>query len=261
MHTVRAILQLTRLDSSLLASLAVFVPVFVRTNDLALSLGRSVPLVFIGMCTFIANDLEDVEKDRINHPNRPLPSERLSQPVAAGLYFACLAAALFSTRHFVEPLVAFWYYALVAQSVSYSHVVERLPSLKAAYVAFAISLPIVIVAKFYPGESHLYRVAAAVLLFTLGRELCMDIEDRAGDPRSFLHNIAAEHLAVFAFLAQTIGLLVLPVEFTRWDSVLALLVLTTLLVASGLYWFRFAHRRRAIQLMKLQYFAGLYSLV
>jgi geranylgeranylglycerol-phosphate geranylgeranyltransferase len=241
--------------------LAVFVPVFVRSHDLMLSLGRAAPLLFIGMCTFIANDLEDVERDRINHPDRPLPSGRLSQAVAASMYFACLAAALFSARYFVEPLLAFWYYTLVALSVSYVHVVDRLPNLKALYVALAISLPIVIVAKFYPNELQLYRVAAAVFLFTLGRELCMDIEDRAGDPRAFLHGIAAEHVATFAFLVQVVGLLVLPVDLRNWDSALEVLVLTILLVASGVYWFRLARRKRAIRLMKLQYFVGLYSLV
>src|ERR1017187_7491524 len=78
MYTVRAIIQLTRVDSSVMGFLCLFIPVYARTGDVGLSLGRAIPLLFICMCTFIANDLDDFERDRINHPERPLPGHRLS---------------------------------------------------------------------------------------------------------------------------------------------------------------------------------------
>ena len=119
MQILRAILRLTRLDSSLLALLAVFLPLWVRTGNLAQSLGRALPLLFSFMCTFIANDLDDVEKDRVNHPDRPLPARQITPALAAVLYFTCLALALFSTRCYVSPGIAFLYYSLIALLISY----------------------------------------------------------------------------------------------------------------------------------------------
>src|ERR1041384_6546705 len=102
----------------------------VRSKDLESSVGKSIPLLFIGMCTFIANDLDDREKDQVNHPDRPLPARHLTPEFAAILYFTLLGAALFSTSHFVEPNIAFWYYGLMTLSISYGYIVECLPSVK-----------------------------------------------------------------------------------------------------------------------------------
>jgi 4-hydroxybenzoate polyprenyltransferase len=94
--TLRAIARLTRLSSSLLSALAVFVAFLARTENFRLSLGNATPLLFIGMCTFIANDLEDLEKDRLIHPERPLPARNLTIEFAAILYFVPVLARLVS---------------------------------------------------------------------------------------------------------------------------------------------------------------------
>jgi geranylgeranylglycerol-phosphate geranylgeranyltransferase len=175
------------MDSGVLAFLCLFIPVYARSHDLAVSAGRAIPLLFICMCTFIANDLDDLERDLINHPDRPLPGRRLTPTAAGVLYFVCLALALFTTRYLVDQRIAFWYYGLATASISYGYVVEYLPSIKALYVAAAISIPIWIVATSYPDERRLYVLAAAGFFFALGRELCMDIDDRPGDVASMIH--------------------------------------------------------------------------
>jgi geranylgeranylglycerol-phosphate geranylgeranyltransferase len=257
---LRAILRLTRLDSSLLGFLAIFLPLLVRTNDLALSFGRAIPLLFICMCTFIANDLDDVERDRVNHPERPLPARHLSPTVAAVLYFGSLAAALLSTRHYVTQGIAFLYYALITLSISYGYVVDCLPSLKAPYVSAATSVPVLIVAALYPDEARLYILAGSVFLLTIGREICMDIKDRPGDGISFMHRFRPTPLAVAAFSLQTIGLLLLAIQTHKLGDIVDLLAMIFLLALSGVYWFKLASYKWAIILMKLQFFAGLYFL-
>lgn len=261
MQTLRAILRLTRLDSSLLAFLAIFIPLVVRTSELRLSFGRALPLLFIGMCTFIANDLNDIEKDRTNHPERPLPARTLSPTFAVVLYFTFLASALFSTRHFVTPGIAFLYYALTALSISYGYIVDGIPSLKAPYVATVSTIPVLILATFQPQESRLYLVAVAMFLFTLGREVCMDIKDRAGDAVSILHRFSPGTLATVAFSLQTVALLLLAVKVRKTGDLVGLLAMAFLLALSGVYWFKFASYRRAIIIMKLPLFVGLYFLI
>lgn len=261
MQTARSLLKLTRLDSSLLVTLSIFIPLFVRTKDLSLSLGKAIPLLFIAICTFIANDLDDVEKDRINHPERPLPSGNINSSFAATLYFTCLASALFTTRFYVQPNIAFWYYLLLTLSISYGYVVDCFPGFKSLYVACAISVPALIVVTYYPHEKRLHLVAGSVFFFVLGRELCMDFVDRAGDAVSFMHKIGARPLAMAAFSSQTVGLLLLAVQANKLLDVADVILIASLLVLSSFYWFKLASYRRAIALMKAQLFVGLYFFV
>ena len=255
-----AILRLTRLDSSLLGFLAIFLPVLIRTKNLSLTLGRAIPLLFISICTFIANDLDDIEKDRVNHPERPLPAGHISPTTAAVLYFGSLGVALFSTKYYVAPGSAFWYYALFILSISYGYVVDCLPSFKAPYVAAAISVPVLIVASSYPDEPRLYVAAGSVFLLALGREICMDIKDRAGDATAFIQSLRPRPLAIAAFSLQMAGLLLLTIQIRRPGDVIVMLTMTALLILSSVYWFKFAGYRGAIILMKIQFFAGLYFL-
>lgn len=223
MPLLRAIIRLTRLSTSLLAALAIFLPLLARTKNLALSLGSAVPLLFIGICTFIANDLEDLEKDQLIHPERPLPARNLSAEFATILYFISLGAALFTTRYFVAQDVAFWYYGLAILSISYVYIIDGLPILKTPYVAAASSIPVLIVARLYPNGPRLYVIAGSVFLFTLGREICGDIQDRGGDSVTYLNRFEPVSLVVFAFVIQGLGLVLLMSQLRNWGQAAAVL--------------------------------------
>ncbi|MGA3028005.1 MAG: UbiA family prenyltransferase [Bryobacteraceae bacterium] len=212
------------------------------------------------MCTFVANDLDDLERDQVNHPDRPLPSRNLNRTFAAVVYFVCLALALFLTRNFVDERVAFWYYALVTLSISYGYIVECLPSIKAPYVAMAISVPIFIVAVSY-SERRLYIAAVAGFLFALGREVCMDIGDRTGDIVSLMHRIRPERLAIGAFAVQTAGLTLLITQVRRPLDVFVVVLMTLVLIVAGFVRFCLKRHRASERLLKLQLFLGLYFLI
>lgn len=261
MLILRAMLRLTRLGTSLLGFVAIFVPLLVRTSDWRLSLGRAIPLLFICVCTFIGNDLDDVERDRINHPERPLPAGDLSAAVAGIMYFTSLSLALFSTRNYVTQGIAFWYYGLIAISISYGYVVECFPSLKAPYVAAVSSIPVVIVAAWYPAETRLYFVAGSVFLVSVGREICMDITDRVGDSISFMHRFEPRALALVSFCIEAAGLLLLSVQVGKPRDIAVLIGTMVLLALAAFYWFKFAKYKHAGFLMKLQLVVGLYFLM
>jgi geranylgeranylglycerol-phosphate geranylgeranyltransferase len=257
---LRAILRLTRLGTSLLGFAAIFFPLLVRTSDLRMSLGRAIPLLFICLCTFIANDLDDVERDRVNHPERPLPAGQLAPAVAGIMYFTSLFLALFSTKYYVTQGIAFWYYGLIAISISYGYVIECFPSLKAPYVAATSSVPILIIAGWYPDETRLYILAGSVFLVSLGREICMDITDRAGDALSFMHRFRPRPLAIAAFCVEAVGVLLLLFQVRRPRDLAALLSTALLLAIAAVYWFKFSSYHRASFIMKLQLVVGLYFL-
>ena len=261
MITLRAIFQLIRLESSLLAFLAIFLPLLVRSNDLAFSFRKAAPLLFICICTFIANDLDDVEKDRVNHPDRPLPAGHLSPVFVVVLYFTSLALALFSTKYYIEPNIDFLYYGAISLSISYGYIVEYLPSLKAPYVAIVASVPILIVAATYPNETKLYIVAGSLFLLTLGREVCMDIKDRDGDPVSFMHRFSPAPLAKVAFFLQMIGLFLLVSLINKIGDIIDFVAMTFLFTLSGVSWFKLERYKISLILMKIQLFVGLYFLI
>jgi hypothetical protein len=249
------------MSSSLLAALAIFLPLLARTRNLGFSLGSAIPLLFIGMCTFIANDLEDLEKDQLIHPERPLPARDLAAELAATLYFVSLGLALFSTRHFVAQDIAFWYYFLAILSVSYVYIIDGLPIIKTAYVAAASSIPVLIIARMYPNEPKLYVIAGSVFLFTLGREICGDIQDRAGDTVTYLHRFKPVSLAVFSFVVQGIGMVLLASQIDSRGEAIDVFAMTLILALAGVYWFKLARYKQSTLLMKIQLFVGLYLLI
>jgi hypothetical protein len=209
------------------------------------------------MCTFIANDLDDMEKDKIIHPDRPLPSRHLTPVIAGVLYFTFLGLGLFSTRYFIPQDTAFWYYGLFTISISYGYLVSCFPSIKGLYVALASSIPIVIIARSYADEPKLYVIAGCVFLFTLGREICGDILDRGGDTVSYLHRFTPNSLAVIAFCLEVLGLILLTTLIRNVREIIVLLAMLLILVVAGIYWFRSKRYRRATLLMKVQLFVGL----
>jgi geranylgeranylglycerol-phosphate geranylgeranyltransferase len=258
---LRAIFQLTRLETSLLGFFAIFIPFFTRNHDLYLSFSRAVPLLFISVCTFVANDLDDMERDRVNHPDRPLPGGHLSPVFVVICYFTFLALALFSTSYFIPSGIDFLYYSAISLSISYGYISEYIPILKPPYVAIAATVPILIVATSYPKEPRLYLIAGSVFLITLGREICMDIKDRAGDPVSFMHRFRPKALGKVAFSLQAIGLLLLVILINKGGDIIALVVMSLLLVISALCWFQFESYKLSLIVMKIQLFVGLYFLI
>lgn len=257
MRTLRAILRLARIDSSFLAFLAILVPLFVSSGEFLSSLQKAVPMLFISICMYVANDLDDLEKDRMNHPNRPLPAGDLTPTFCAILYFVFLGLALLSTRYYVAPHAALLYYLFIIVVISYRFVVEYIPVAKAIYVAFGTLIPVFIIAAWYPDKLRLYTVAGATFFHILGREICMNILDRPADPVSIMHRFAPTRLASFGFSLNGLGLLLLVNQIRNVGHLVNLLFMTIFLGLSVLFWFKRGKYRLAITMTKIEMFLGL----
>lgn len=262
MRILRAILKIVRPSSSLLAFFSVLLPLLVRTSDLSVSFQRALPLLFGSMCTFIVNDLDDIEKDRVNHPERPLPSGELKPAFVAVLYYCCLASALLSIRFGIgtDPISSL-YYLLLIMAISYSYVVDYLPGIKPLYVALASTGPVLIIVQYYPHETSLYAVAFALLFFVLGRELCKDLPDRPGDPKSFLHALEPRSVAIISFVSQSAGIILLSLQVETLFGFLNILLMGILIVLSYVSWLRWDRLTTALALMKGTIFLGLFFLI
>jgi geranylgeranylglycerol-phosphate geranylgeranyltransferase len=251
-----------RPSATLPAFLSIFIPAFARTTDLTLSLRRAIPVLFASICTFLSNDLDDIEKDKINHPLRPLPSGHLTTAFVATLYYASLTLALVTTRHFiVSTRISFLYYLLLILCISYHYIVEYLPELKAVYVAATSSIPILILIAYYPAETALHWIAPALFALMFGREVCKDLLDRAGDTASLLHKIPAKRMARIAFSSHAIGLILLAGQVVNVYLLIGFFGMAAILAQSYRAWFHHERDVTAIRLMQISMFLGLFFLL
>lgn len=219
----------------------------------------------------VFNDLVDIDIDRINRPDRPLPARQLSA-TAAGVQTLLLTL--------VGCLCGFWlspWHGLVALVVALLLVVYSLwlknsllwGNLLVAGIG-AIAFPYGALAAGDIGRSWIPALFA--FLFHIGREIVKDIEDVAGDRIRGEHTLPLRWgCANAALLAGFIYLLLIAVTWIPFFAglytglyALALLPVNTLV----LYVLWQLYRQRAIlsdnrlgRLLKIGMFAGLLAIV
>lgn len=190
---VHAYITLVRVPNSLMIGFAVVV-------GEAIALGRVPPLdrALFGFLTasllmagtMVMNDIYDVEVDRVNSPQRPIPSGRVSSREALG--FAGLLAALsivfsillgiWTLLTALLALVLMFYYNTRGKQTGF---------LGNANVSFNVALPF-----FYGGVAVgslrplLFVFSVLAFLANLGREVAKGIPDLQGDREQGIRTLA-----------------------------------------------------------------------
>lgn len=138
---------------------------------------------------FAINDYDDIEKDRINHPERPLPSGTLMPQqawwTAVVLFCGALLAAI--------PL-GFYPLMLVAVSTlllwNYSSILNVSGILGNAVVA-TIVMALILLASLVVGRPLTMLYPSAFLFgYILAKEIVWDIHDAEGDRQRGVHTLA-----------------------------------------------------------------------
>lgn len=215
----RAWLELLRLPNALVAGLGTWLghaclPGPLDAPVLYVAGIGSLSMLLLAAAGNAHNDLLDLAADRVNRPDRPLPSGRLSPRAAAWtagvLYMAAFGAAF--SLGVPKGNVAMGMGILL---VFYNLRLKALPLVGnlavALLCAMAVALPEL------PGRPvYTLLPAAFAFLTTLARELAKDAEDGAGDAavgwRTFplAHGESATRALVAAILAGTLLLLPVP---------------------------------------------------
>jgi geranylgeranylglycerol-phosphate geranylgeranyltransferase len=213
------------------------------------------------MCGFVINDLSDIEKDRENHPDRPLPSRAISELNASFVYFGLLAVSLTMVKLFVEPRHIYLYVLLLIALINYNYVVAYIPAAKNLYVATVGLLPILILTSLIENNHIVPLIAPPLFLFLLSREILMDVQDAKGDGRTLVKLVGpngAENAAFGIKFMGSFGLCLAIVN--RTDAILVGLVVI-LDVIFLLVWKLTRYRRVVIHAMKLQLLIGIYFVI
>jgi geranylgeranylglycerol-phosphate geranylgeranyltransferase len=161
------------------------------------------------------NDRMDVAADRVNRPDRPLPSGRATSGAAVAVSIGCgvlslLLAALISPRAFLLAL------AWLALTALYSVALKGIPLAGNIAVALVASTPF-LMGGFTQGKYLLALVPSGLaFLMHLAREIAKDVEDMEGDRVAGVLTFAvrrgagASYGLVRALLLLLMALAVLP---------------------------------------------------
>jgi geranylgeranylglycerol-phosphate geranylgeranyltransferase len=174
----------------------------------------------------IINDIYDIEIDKINRPERPLPSNKITIVQAYSIYISLVFISIFISIFLNEEALV-----IVLPSILllffYSKYLKRIPLVGNIVVAFLTGLVFIFGGVVVGNPSAAIVLAVFAFLINLIREITKDIQDFEGD--------------------KTIGVKTLPIYFGFKTSKLIILLFTFILILFTLYPF-------LTHLYKIEYF-------
>jgi 4-hydroxybenzoate polyprenyltransferase len=248
---VAIIWKLSRAEGGFLAAALVFLPYYLHTHDVWESMVLALPIFPMTMCTFILNDINDIERDIVNHPDRPIPNGSISIGAAAGVYMLLFVLSLVLVAELIVPGVQYVYLLGFIVAINYGTIVNHIPRLKNFYVAFASLIPLAIVNAAGNRIMIPWTFSIAVFLFVLGKEMLMDVRDMAGDGPTLAKAFPLGFSRV-AFALQAAGIVALGLSARGALHVVAVAIIVGIFAAAVVYWRLEGHRRRLLNIMKLQ---------
>ena len=236
----------------------------------------------------IQNDILDLETDKLNQPNRPLVTGKISVPVAKRVWIALFVLTLLCG--FSESLIsktgftsAIFFVLLCGLLIAYNKRLKHIPLLKNMTVALMCATPLILCLFTPTGVPEtediqwtvadkigfLYPAMMFAFLLTTAREIYKDLEDEIGDLKAGIMTFpliagapVARRLAGFICIFCW-ALLPLPVVQGYYPNLFLIItaaVLTPTFVAILIFAYK-KNYRRAQKLVKVAMFAGLVALL
>ena len=236
----------------------------------------------------IQNDIWDLETDRLNRPERPLVSGKISVTAVRRAWIALLiltiacglADSIITKTNWTASI---FFVFLSALLIVYNKWLKHIPLLKNMTVALMCATPLIL-CFFYPAgvsETETYTMDPAdkigflypamlfAFLLTTAREIYKDLEDETGDLKAGIMTFpliagapTARRLAGFICIFSW-AILPLPVVQGYYPTLFLMItgaIFTPMVLAILIY----AHKRnyrRAQKLVKVAMFAGLVALL
>ena len=185
MAYLRSVVSLIRPINSIMVGFAVIVGIGVASPKMMISIHSILGFLtgfFISSFSMVVNDYYDVEVDRANRPNRPLPSGALSMNSAIVLAFILLSLGIASSLWIgLNNFVIATIFALI--SWLYNFWGKRRGLMGNVMVALSVSIPYIYGGMAVGNASYplLIWLALTSFLATTGREVVKTICDVKGD--------------------------------------------------------------------------------
>lgn len=185
-----ALFALGRPFTSLLGAVAIFAALFVAAGTAITSLWLTAVLAFLVGFTFTSasnalNDYLDCRVDKINHPERPLPSGKISLHTAV-IYSSVLFAVSLILGVTVAFRAGFLSFVVVAAALvlelTYDFTVKkRMKAFGNLFIGLLAVLAFIYGGVIVGNISPVLFMAAAAFLSITAREVVKDVEDIKGD--------------------------------------------------------------------------------
>ncbi|WNY27645.1 geranylgeranylglycerol-phosphate geranylgeranyltransferase [Methanolapillus ohkumae] len=190
-------LELMRYKNCVMAGFSSVIAVFIAMSILDYSLSEIYSLydIFILLDIFIMvflasgagnvlNDYYDIDIDKINRPDRPLPSGRVSLTEAVYLAILCFSIALL-IAFFINPIAGVFGFLNVFMLIWYAKSLKRTILIGNFSIAYLTGSTFLFGAAFFGWDGIIALLPLAILAFfaTASREIVKDIEDMKGDAR------------------------------------------------------------------------------
>ncbi|BAN89595.1 geranylgeranylglycerol-phosphate geranylgeranyltransferase [Aeropyrum camini] len=196
MGRLGAAVEITRPVNSLMVSFAIVLALGIasRWSFEGLTPLELVAVSVAGYClssvAMITNDLIDLEIDKVNAPNRPLPAGRISRSEAA-LLSVLLAATGLILAAYVDFITLAFYLAGLILSLMYNRFLKRTGLPGNIVVAALVSAPFIYASLEAGGvKGPMLVFSAMVFLAVLGREVAKGVPDVEGDRAAGVKTVA-----------------------------------------------------------------------
>lgn len=174
----------------------------------------------------IYNDITDIEIDKINRPDRPLPSGKIKSNEAYILYFFFTAIAVVCS-FFLESIASIIVLFSILLLIIYSKILKRIPILGNFTIALLAGLVFIFGGVVVDNPAAAIIPAVFAFLINLIREIVKDMEDVDGDKK--------------------VGIKTFPIAFGYQKSKYLILILSFILILFTLYPF-------ITKIYKIEYF-------
>lgn len=256
-------LKIIRYSNALMAGLTVFLGFWLTKSQL--SVFSVMMLMFATICSTgfgnVINDIQDIDSDRISHPERPLPSGDISTRSAwcfsLFLFIAAIASSFsVSSLHGTATLLP------LGLLILYAFYLKGTPLAGNIVVATLVAYTIIYGALGAPDFSKLLLPASLAFLLNISREIIKDIQDSEGDRLTGIVTSATipQHiLRVIIFICSFIYfvLLILTIGLKQFGIIYSIIVLA---IATPLHLYRTILLNNRDWEKKLKKISGLFKL-
>lgn len=269
---VKAYIQISRPGNGIMAIIGVLLGCWLSNNELSYSEVFALAIAAISALSFgnVINDIKDLEGDKINHPDRPLPSKILNL-TEAYIFTLLLSTIALATALFVSKLHFYITLTPLIFLVLYTLFFKATPLVGNFVVSLLVAYTLVFGAI---GSQHIQAIllpALLAFLLNMEREIIKDFQDVEGDSKtgikttaSLPKNLVNVVLAILSFLY----ILILPIPaLTEYYSkiylifsIIFVLPLHILVSSSLLNIIKWYSPKKISKLIKIEMLLGLIAL-
>ncbi len=252
--------QTTRITTSIVICMIVLLPNLRDLNLIDSSMFLlAFNLLLTSMGGFALNDYFDSDKDKINKPHRPIPSNRITRKTSLRIaYLLLFISFVFSIYNTLITSFGFMQLLLLGAMILYNYVTKVLAVTKTIYTALisslVVSYPLMI--NFF--DYRYFLLPIATFFFILGREIFMDILDIEGDRKSGISTLPIKFgikiSLIIAFTSVSLGTLLVSPLFLPAVAVVNFIRLSVIIlsiISFSLLWMYGSNIKKKIAIIYL----------